>query len=497
MSINFRNRISLSRPYGGGEFDNIRKLERALESDRGRIINSAAIRRLQQKTQVFPLERNAAVRSRLTHSLEVQQTGRFIVRTLFDKLGDRAADYGLDGLERAIESLVEMACLMHDIGNPPFGHFGEAAITRWFRQHLPELPLFSNVGPQLQPLADKLIADLSNFEGNAQAIRLIHSLLGLNLTYMQSACILKYTRPAHQPRPEKGTALDYLHKKPGFYLAEQEFITALRGQLGLNEHARYPLAYLMEAADDISYCLADIEDGVEKGLLSYHRLAELLINTFDGGEGKADVPCFASDGKKPKSFRQVMEYVTQRADKEPINKAHEFFVWLRVNLIHPLVHHAAEGFIANIEDIYHGRLNRALLEDDSFCHHLIETFKQVAIKHIFSVEEVQTLELQGYRIISELLNQYRPLLELSHDDFNQVISGGHRDLLIESRLARRLPNKHVSAYRQAVKQQQNADPQNTVVWEGYYRCRLLQDMVSGMTDQFALDEYRELLALST
>lgn len=232
MTINFRDRISLSRPYGGGDFDSIRKLERALESDRGRIINSAAIRRLQQKTQVFPLERNAAVRSRLTHSLEVQQTGRFIVRTLFDKLGDDAKTYGMDGLERAIESLVEMACLMHDIGNPPFGHFGEAAITKWFRQYLPELPLFRNVESGIQPLADKLTADLSNFEGNAQAIRLIHSLLGLNLTYMQSACILKYTRPAHQPRPAKGTALDYLHKKPGFYLTEQEFITALRETAG-------------------------------------------------------------------------------------------------------------------------------------------------------------------------------------------------------------------------------------------------------------------------
>lgn len=166
-------------------------------------------------------------------------------------------------------------------------------------------------------------------------------------------------------------------------------------------------------------------------------------------------------------------------------------------LIHPLVHHAAEGFITNIDDIYHGRLNRALLEDDSLCHHLIETFKQVAIRHIFSVEEVQTLELQGYRIISELLNQYRPLLQLSQPDFNQVISGGHRDLLIESRLARRLPNKHVSAYGEAMKQLNVTDSGQHKLWEGYYRCRLLQDMVSGMTDQYALDEYRQLLALST
>ncbi|WP_088329797.1 dGTPase [Lacimicrobium sp. SS2-24] len=497
MSINFRQRISLARPYGGGPFDDVRKLERALESDRGRIINSAAIRRLQQKTQVFPLERNAAVRSRLTHSLEVQQTGRFIVRTLFDKLADKASEVGLDGLERAIESLVEMACLMHDIGNPPFGHFGEAAITKWFHQHVASLPFFSAPEASSQPLAEKLMRDLSQFEGNAQAIRLIHSLLGLNLTYVQSACIVKYTRPAHQPKPAKGTPLDYLQKKPGYYLTEADFVQSLYQQLGMETGRRFPLTYLMEAADDISYCLADIEDGVEKGLLSYQRLADLLITTFDDNSGKADIPYFATEGKSPKSFRQVMDYVLKRANNEPINKAHEFFVWLRVNLIHPLVHHAADAFIENMQDIYEGRLNRALLEDDSLCHHLIDTFKQVAVKYIFSVEEVQTLELQGYRIISELLNQYRPLLELSAEDFNQVISGGHRDLLIESRLAKRLPNKHVSAYRHALSTMPQTEADKQILWEGYYRCRLLQDMVSGMTDQFALDEYRMLLALAT
>jgi dGTPase len=132
--VNFKHKISRQRPYGKAEpglrasEGNLGAVIDQLESDRGRIINSAAVRRLQQKTQVFPLERNAAVRSRLTHSLEVQQTGRFIVRTLYKQLGRRAAAFGLDGLETALESLVEMTCLMHDIGNPPFGHFGEYAI---------------------------------------------------------------------------------------------------------------------------------------------------------------------------------------------------------------------------------------------------------------------------------------------------------------------------------------------------------------------------------
>lgn len=138
-AINFRKKISFSRPYNSrkepeGEY----YITRHFESDRGRIINSAAIRRLQQKTQVFPLERNAAVRSRLTHSLEVQQTGRYITKEILQtlKMQGGLAQYGLDELEGAFESLIEMACLMHDVGNPPFGHFGEAAINDWFEENL-------------------------------------------------------------------------------------------------------------------------------------------------------------------------------------------------------------------------------------------------------------------------------------------------------------------------------------------------------------------------
>ncbi len=145
VSMNFKHKISRQRPYGKAEAGlrasdgSLDAVLDQLESDRGRIINSAAVRRLQQKTQVFPLERNAAVRSRLTHSLEVQQTGRFIVRTLYKQLGHRAAEFGLDGLEPALQSLVEMTCLMHDIGNPPFGHFGEYAIGEWFERNLDAL----------------------------------------------------------------------------------------------------------------------------------------------------------------------------------------------------------------------------------------------------------------------------------------------------------------------------------------------------------------------
>ena len=137
--IDFRKKINWHRRYRSPQgVKTEHEILRIFESDRGRIINSPAIRRLQQKTQVFPLERNAAVRTRLTHSMEVQQVGRYIAKEILSRLKELKLleAYGLDELTGPFESIVEMSCLMHDIGNPPFGHFGEAAINDWFRQRL-------------------------------------------------------------------------------------------------------------------------------------------------------------------------------------------------------------------------------------------------------------------------------------------------------------------------------------------------------------------------
>ncbi|MBY4678964.1 dGTPase [Marinobacterium arenosum] len=497
-------RFSIQRPYHSRpeppenylfERCGTATLETQLESDRGRIINSAAVRRLQQKTQVFPLEHNAAVRSRLTHSLEVQQTSRFIVRTIFERLGNQAELFGLAGLERACETLVEMACLMHDIGNPPFGHFGEAAISRWFEQQLPRLAPFSrdDLAEADHALRSALLRELSNFEGNAQAIRLISQLQKLNLTYSQAACIFKYTRCATEPKPEKGTALDYLNKKPGYYFSEREFVGDMQAALEMTPGHRFPLAYLMEAADDIAYCLADLEDGVDKGILSVPDLTRLLKREFD--RLRTDADDSAQKHFNNRSFAEIVDYALKRADEEPINKEHEFFVWLRVGLTHPLVDHAAQAFIDDIDAVCDGSLNRALLEDDSPCHSVVETLKRVAVRHVFSVPEVETLELQGYHIISGLLEHYQPLLALPREAFERLCSGETRGLLIESRLFHRLPNKHVKAYLSMLDQRPpltTGAKLNEDVWERYCRCRLLQDMISGMTDQYALDEYQTL-----
>ena len=484
--MDFRQKISAVRPLSSRNTD----LHWAVESDRGRIIHSAAVRRLQQKTQVFPLERNAAVRSRLTHSLEVQQTGRFIVQSIFRTLSDsQLAQYGLAGLERPIESLVERACLLHDIGNPPFGHSGETAINQWFSGALPQL------GAQQQlsgPLWQQLAAELAQFEGNAQAIRLVHSLQRMNLTYSQLACILKYTRLASQPKPAAAHSQSYLQKKPGYYFSEQILVEQLWQQLVTAPGCRHPLTYIMEAADDISYCLADIEDAVEKGILSLNQLTQALNTTFSQLEPQGRL--IATHGGGSESFSALLKGALDSVADEPVNKTAGFFIALRVRLIHPLVRHSAAQFIANIEAVYHGSLNRALLEDHSQYHAITSTFKQVARQFVFNQPEVETLELQGFRIIHGLLDSYRPLLQLTAADFAALLQDNGYQHAMAQRLAHRLPNKHVAAYQQAVAQL--TEPAGTEPWrsvEFYYRCRLLQDYISGMTDHFAFDEYQTLV----
>ena len=464
---------------------------RFFESDRGRILNSAAIRRLQQKTQVFPLERNSVVRTRLTHSMEVQQVGRYIVKEIVNRLSltRKLKTFGLDKSVMSIESLVEMACLMHDIGNPPFGHFGEAAINQWFNARLginkdssyPILNINESDAQSLKSLKLKIRQDLSNFEGNAQAIRLVHTILRLNLTYSQIASILKYSKPAYWSNdiPDE---FSYLMKKPGYYLSEESFVNELSQQLDIQPFHRYPLTYIMEAADDISYCIADLEDAVEKKILTVQQLYHYLKEAW-GPVKKGDL--FDEVVNKPYDNLKKNEFEAIGID--------QFFMYLRVNTIAKLVPHAAERFIENIETIYHGSFNHALLEDHEAEYKLLNIFKTVGFEHIFNHEMVENIELQGYRIITGLLDIYSPLLNMSTEDFiNLAKTNNHKNYPIETRLYHKLSAKHCVAYQQAIASLDKGHC-NFKCWEFYYRCRLIQDYISGMTDHFAYDEYRKLM----
>ncbi|MBD1583744.1 dGTPase [Pseudoalteromonas sp. S16_S37] len=489
--MNFNTKINLLRPHNP-----MQTLQGSLESDRGRIINNAALRRLQQKTQVFPLERNAAVRSRLTHSLEVQQNGRFIAQSITKELQRRQLAPELHSeLSAALETLVEMACLMHDIGNPAFGHFGEAAINDWFKRYLSQHTTYSNnlaqlyqqEQPNLNSIENKLLFDVCHFEGNAQAIRIVHTLCGLNLTYCQTASILKYTRCGTDPKPNKTQPLSYLQKKVGYYFSEQTFVHTLCDKLQITPGHRHPVSYIMEAADDISYCLADIEDAVEKGLISVEKLMVVLNQEYQS-QLKALPEC-----QQPYAdfIAQKCQYAFDKATANAANFNNEFFIWLRVSLTHPLVKHATQRFVDNLETVYHGSFNQALLEDNSYQFAITQALKNVAFNYVFNHKEVEQLELQGYKITSGILSEYQRLLDLNAKQFATVINKS-KDYPVEVRLLNRISDKFVAVYQQTVKALSEEQQQNPI-FEFYYRCRLLQDFVSGMTDQFAYDTYRALM----
>ena len=500
--IDFRTKINWHRRFRSPQGDKSEhEILRIFESYSVRIINSPAIRRLQQKTQVFPLERNAAVRTRLTHSMEVQQVGRYIAKEILSRLKEQRLleTYGLDELTGPFESIVEMACLMHDIGNPPFGHFGEAAINDWFKQRLFPSDAIS------QPLSDdrcvvrdlrlregedslndlrrKVRQDLCHFEGNAQGIRLVHSLMRMNLTWAQVGCILKYTRPAWWMGETPATH-SYLMKKPGYYLSEEAYIERLRKELSLTPNGRFPLTWIMEAADDISYCVADLEDAVEKRIFSVEELYQHLHDAW-------------GEHEKGSLFAQVVENAWDKSRSNSLSRSTEdqFFMYLRVNTLNKLVPYAAARFIDNLPMIFSGEFNHALLEDESSFSQLLELYKNVAVRHVFSHPDVEQLELQGYRVISGLLEIYGPLLQLMVDEFCELVENERvRRLPIESRLYQKLSTRHRLAYIEAVSKIDRHSSQWPVM-EYYYRCRLIQDYISGMTDLYAWDEYRKLMAV--
>ncbi|REF27324.1 dGTPase [Xenorhabdus cabanillasii] len=505
--IDFKQKLNFQRKYRHTSMHSAdeEQVNRQFESDRGRIINSAAIRRLQQKTQVFPLERNAAVRSRLTHSLEVQQIGRYISKTIIAELAKQnlLEKYGLNERLIAFESLVEMACLMHDIGNPPFGHFGEAAIKDWFSrrldpEYLPEFAEHVNRQDKCQVAALRLCGeeekdlfrrqlrmDLCQFEGNAQAIRLAHSLLKLNLTYAQIGCILKYTCPAYRLE-ESPAEFSYLMKKKGYYWSEDSFIGELKKELQLGEFCRFPLTYIMEAADDISYCIADLDDAVEKDIFNVEQLVGYLKQEWEenGGHRKGDLFEFT-----------VTQAYKKTTNNEARRNVHEqFFMYLRVFITGRLVPYTAQRFIDHLPEIYAGTFNQALLEAHGEEYRLLSTLKSVTRKRVFNHPEVEELELQGYRIITGLLNVYSPLLELSRQDFLELHRNNfHKKYFIETRLLHKLSTKHRLAYNEAVEGIITTDEAEKDVLEFYYRARLIQDYISGMTDHYAYEEYRKFM----
>ncbi len=488
--IDYRKRLTTHR-----KFYPIDDIDSSVESDRGRIISAPSLRRLQKRTQVFALELNAAVRSRLTHSLEVQQTSRYIAKSILSLIKEKhgLGTYHLEDMENAFISTTEMASLLHDIGNPPFGHFAEMAINEWMEKEGPViLEKLCSSSPETNELREKLLKDLSNFDGNAQAIRIVHKLQRLNLSYTQTASILKYTRGAYESKPKKDSPFSYLQKKPGYYYSEKDFVQEICDTLEMEKGSRFPLTYIMEAADDISYLTADLEDAVDKRILTLDKIYRLVQEESEKVNSEY--------GTNETYLVDLVKDAYEKAQKD--DKPYQFnlfLVMVRAKLINSLVWYVAKTYVEYHEAIFQGTFNHSLLEFDKTNKYFIavKILQNISVKHIYHNLEVETLELKGHAILTGLLNLYKPILEVSFEDMSKLLHDKKIDNYLAAKFFHRLSRKHIVAYSVSVEdidETTHTDEEKKLL-EWYFRSRLLLDYISGMTDDYALQEYQTLSAL--
>lgn len=399
----------------------------ASESDKGRVINSSSFRRLQQKAQVFPLDENAAVRTRLTHSVEVSQVGRFLAQQVIAKFNGSRLPY--DDVA-AFVNTVETSCLLHDIGNPPFGHLGEAAIRNWFGSRGRD-------------------SELMDFDGNPQGFRIARFLsggdaYGLNLTASQLLSSIKYPRT-------KRKAIEIKEKKFGIFEDDYEAYAWACSVVDWDEGKVFPLAKLMEAADDIAYCTSDLEDGLEKGVIEYYHLeGELAFYAPVGG---------------------------------PVDD----FVKFKTGLITEAVNEAAQNFVDNIDKVLAGD-DFSIIDKKKGAGEKIEKIKGFARKHIYSHSEVEKIELAGNSAIKGLLGHFSNILGMDECEFQHLVDKdfeyiNNNSLQFDSRLFNRLPQSYVNKYKLMLDKGKS---------EIRAREHLVVDFISGMTDDFAIHTYQVL-----
>ena len=436
--MNWQQLLS-SKRFGMEKYHDEKKHDRTdFQRDYDRLIFSAPFRRLQNKTQVFPLPGSIFVHNRLTHSVEVSCVGRslgiIVGRELRRKYPDSPADF------EEISAIVAAGCLAHDLGNPPFGHSGETAITSYFTE---------GKGKDLEAAIREeggRWEDFTNFEGNANSIRmLIHQFRGRRpggfvMTYSMLASIVKY------PFSSEASS-----GKFGFFKSEEADFRTIADDMGmicLQEspcmYVRHPLVYLVEAADDICYEIMDIEDAHKLGILSSQETIELFLNFFE------------SD--RQKHMRHTMEYV---------HDVNEQIAYLRSSVIGLLVDECVKVFLDKEEDILKGKGPKSLIKEiSSQANEAYKISTSVSFKRIYRAKDVVDIELAGHRIIGFLLDKFITAIQNPEANYSKLLLG-------------RVPEQFET----------NAESL-------YERILAVLDFVSGMTDVYALDLYRKITGMS-
>lgn len=441
------------------------------EKDYNKIVSSAAFRRLQDKTQVFPLDKSDFIRTRLTHSIEVSTIARQLGIMLSKNKTEYRPDDIKDETAEKIASVLLCAGLLHDIGNPPFGHFGETVIGDWFKNSLKTIQykgkaLSSWLKPQMK-------CDLENFEGNAQALRMLLKAnynSQINLSFSVISTLVKY--PTNSLSFNKD-AQDIKKHKLGYFLAEEKKFKNISKVIGTSNQgkiSRHPLTFMLEAADDIAYATADLEDAFKKGLFTL----DAFINYFKKCIDQTKIKVHTN----PEYYSNILiEDLCSRRKNEKDSSA--FKKWLNYTqrwLMYVVVYR----FSYKYKDIMNGYYYGDLFEKTN--HSLtIKILKNAMKEFAFNTSHILKLELSAQTILSFLLNNFvHAILYYDYQDKNANFVPSKAD------------QKYISIFSDNYKQDYKKAKTGDEAFDLYLRLLMVTDYISGMTDSFARTLYREL-----
>ncbi len=425
------------------KYDEPEEIRTAFQRDYDRIIFSSPFRRLQNKTQVFPLPGSIFVHNRLTHSLEVASVGRSLGNLV--ALGLAKSAEGTDSTTLSeIGTIVSTACLAHDMGNPPFGHSGENAISNFFRKGQGKI--------LLDKLPDWQKTDFTCFDGNANAFRLLTHTFngrregGFGLTYSTLAAVVKYPY-------ESVLAGD--KQKFGFFQTEKELYHKIAIQLGLLQESdrpmrfsRHPLVFLVEAADDICYQIIDLEDAHKLKIITSADAEQMLLAFFDQVDDK-DV------------LSNIFDNLRIVQDKN------ERVGYLRAMVIGKLVKECAAIFLRNMDRILRGDTTPSLLKMlEGSSKVAMAEIKKISVSNIYKDPSVIQIEIAGYKILGTLLDEFTPAILDPKDPLSEKLLS-------------------------IIPQQYHLRSEDL-----YEQLQTIVDFVSGMTDLYALDLYRKITGIN-
>lgn len=442
-------------------------LRTEFEKDYHRIIGSASFRRLQDKTQVFPLDRSDFIRTRLTHSLEVssfaKSLGQNISEEILRNIGDESF---LPSYKTDVCDILQCAGLLHDIGNPPFGHFGETAIRDWFQRNMPGLtwkrkPLTKVLSPHMQ-------MDFYQFEGNTQALRLVtklHYLVdahGMNLTKGLLGTIIKYPVASTEIDKKSG---DIRTKKMGYFYADREVFQNIQESTG-TWGRRHPLAFILEAADDIAYKTADIEDACKKGCINYEQLVQELKD-------------FKPDRQDATYLSMVkqLEHRYERAVEKGMDHPRSNAVqnWL-VQVQGQMIRSATACFVQNYEAIMCGTYKKDLFADMPGAL-IMDALGDIAYRYAFISSPILKLEIGADAVFDFLLEKMVGAV-IPYDSEEPMTA-------VQQKIMSIISDNYKAIYHIYAEGKDEVE-------KLYLRLLLVTDEICGMTDSYAKELYQEL-----